>query len=61
MSPKSDRDRLNPVVPALAILFDVTESCVVAAFRPVNEVKNDISYSPVFTVAEGSADWEPAS
>jgi hypothetical protein len=28
-------------------LFEVTDSCVVAAFRPVNEVKNDIAYSPV--------------
>jgi hypothetical protein len=37
---------LNPVVPAFAMLFDVTANCVVAAFSPVNEVKNDISYSP---------------
>jgi hypothetical protein len=28
------------------MLFDVTASCVVAALSPVNEVKNDISYSP---------------
>ena len=56
MSPKSERERLKPVVPAFAILFEVTDSCVVAALRPVNEVKNDISYSPVFTISEGSAD-----
>ena len=61
MSPKSDRDRLNPVVPALAMLFDVTDSCVVAAFRQVYEEQKDISYSPVLTVSEESAGSPPAS
>ena len=42
ISPKSDLDLLNPVVPAFAMLLDVTESCVVAALSPVSEVKNDI-------------------
>jgi hypothetical protein len=38
MSPKSADDRLNPAVPALAILFEVTLSSVVAAFNPVSDV-----------------------
>ena len=38
MSPKSARERLNPVVPTLAMLLLVTPSCAVAAFRPVSEV-----------------------
>jgi hypothetical protein len=38
MSPKSARDRLNPVVPTLEILFEVTPNMAVAAFKPVSEV-----------------------
>jgi hypothetical protein len=38
MSPKSARDRLKPVVPTLAMLFEVTVSWEDAAFRPVSEV-----------------------
>jgi hypothetical protein len=42
MSPKSARLRLKPTVLALAMLFDVTPNCAVAAFKPVSEVKNDM-------------------
>ncbi len=38
MSPKLADDRLNPAVAELAILLEVTESSVVAAFKPVNDV-----------------------
>ena len=38
MSPKSARERLKPVVLTLAMLLLVTDSWVVAAFKPVSEV-----------------------
>jgi hypothetical protein len=38
ISPNTASERLKLVVPALAILFDVTDSSVDAAFRPVKDV-----------------------
>ena len=42
ISPKSVRERLKPMVPALAMLLAVTPNCAVAAFKPVSAVKKDM-------------------
>jgi hypothetical protein len=49
ISPNEALDFLKPVVPTLAILLLVTDSSVLAARNPVNDVKNDIyfSFSPL--------------